>query len=350
VPSSRVGKFLVLLGINAAALGAMVVVFELVFGNWFLPFMPPTPRMVDLSYVYRQNLYAPASDVSYVRDGYGLRGRHEPISAVDLVTVGGSTTDQRFLTEGETWQDVLRARAGIAVVNAGVDGMGSSSHVVVVDTWLHRIPGLRAKYYLHYLGINDGHLSLQRSERHSSRKFSFSRQFYTRSGIVHAATRLRTWLAGPIPVNHGVMTRDDAAGYGMVPVDFDRSQILDYIERAYKPVLRELIELHRSSGEVTILVSQPTNPRMIKRDGKRVLVGVQQLSRLAVSLDEINKATGEACAEYPGACRFIDLADELTFEESDFYDMVHNTPEGARKIGEYLAAKLGFIKSAQAQR
>jgi hypothetical protein len=159
--------------------------------------------------------------------------------------------------------------------------------------------------------------------------------------------RLRAWFAGPIPVNHGVMTRDDAAGHGLVPADFDRSQITDYIERGYKPVLRELIELHRGNGEITILMSQPTNPRMIKREGSQLLVRTQQLTRLAVSLDEINKATGEACAEYPGSCRFVDLANELPLEESDFYDMVHNTPVGARKIGEFLARELTFVRQAQ---
>ena len=344
---SRFAKFSVLLGVNLAALVAMVVAFELAFGNWFLPYIPPSPRMLDLAYQYRQSLYQPASTITYIRDIYGLRGRYEPLSAVQLVTVGGSTTDQRFVTEGETWQDVLRAKSGIAVANAGVDGMGGPSHAVVVDTWLHRIPGLHAKYYLHYIGINESHFSVQRSERHRSRRISFSRQFYTRSAIVHAVNRLRASFAGPIPVNHGVMTQNEVVGSGMVPVEFDTAEVLDYIERGYKPVLRELIELHRSHGEIPILVSQPANPTMIKRDGKHVLVGVQQLTKLAVSLDEVNKATGQVCAEYPGACRFIDLANELQFEPSDFYDLAHNTPKGARKVGEYLASKLTFIQPAQ---
>ena len=32
-----------------------------------------------------------------------------------------------------------------------------------------------------------------------------------------------------------------------------------------------------------------------------------------------------------------------SFEPADFYDLVHYTPGGARKIGEFLAHELGFI-------
>lgn len=39
-----------------------------------------------------------------------------------------------------------------------------------------------------------------------------------------------------------------------------------------------------------------------------------------------------------GIC--IDLAKELTFEDEDFYDGAHNTPQGAKKIGRYLYTKL----------
>jgi hypothetical protein len=30
----------------------------------------------------------------------------------------------------------------------------------------------------------------------------------------------------------------------------------------------------------------------------------------------------------------------VAWQDADFYDFVHNTPQGARKLGEYLAARL----------
>jgi len=287
----------------------------------------------------------PPSTITYVRDRYGLRGLHAPISAVDLVTVGGSTTDQRFITEGQTWQDVIHELTGIVVANAGVDGMGSQSHTVVLETWLHDIPGLRPKYYLHYLGINEAHLSVERSRAHRSRYISWSRAIYTRSAIVHAVNRMRGWFGGPVLVAHGVLTTDEVVGNGLVPADTDRRQIADFIERAYKPNLRELLEVHRRHGERAILVSQPANPGIVKHQDGKLLVGTEKVTRLAFALDEINATTGEICRENADVCRFIDLAGRVPFEPEDFYDLVHNTPQGARKIGEFLARELAFIKA-----
>ena len=39
----------------------------------------------------------------------------------------------------------------------------------------------------------------------------------------------------------------------------------------------------------------------------------------------------------------IDLAGELDFEDSDFYDSYHNTPQGAAKIGRYLYQKMAHL-------
>jgi len=44
------------------------------------------------------------------------------------------------------------------------------------------------------------------------------------------------------------------------------------------------------------------------------------------------------CAEVKARC--IDLAGELRFGPGDYYDAVHTTPQGSRKIGLYLAGKI----------
>ena len=52
------------------------------------------------------------------------------------------------------------------------------------------------------------------------------------------------------------------------------------------------------------------------------------------------------CREYADRCVFIDLAQRLRFDPTDFYDLGHNTPQGARKIGLFLAEQLKAIRKS----
>src|SRR3954452_3242831 len=158
----RLPAFVLLVTVNLLVATAGVAAIELAFGDWRARYMPPLGAVVDRTYVYRQSLYEPAGDIVYSRDKYGLRGVHEPLSRVQLVTVGGSTTDQRYIEDSQTWQEVLRSRTGIAVANAGSDGMSSFGHIVAVREWLHELPGFSPRYYLHYLGATDASLSAGR--------------------------------------------------------------------------------------------------------------------------------------------------------------------------------------------
>src|SRR5262249_53516482 len=155
------------------------------------------------------------------------RGLKDPIARVELVTVGGSTTDQQFITEGETWQDVLHARTGIVLANAGVPGMTSHGHVLALQDWLHRIPALPAKHYLHYLDVNDAML-----HPFAPAKDGWAQQLRPRSAIWLALTKFRLQLAGPIVVNHA------AFGWGARPgpwieAKIDPALIAHYVEETF---------------------------------------------------------------------------------------------------------------------
>src|SRR5262245_48152551 len=111
------GNFLVF------ALG--IISLELFFGDWFGGHRL-WGLLCDVQFVYSaKDIYGVERKIHYVRDRQCLRGRYDPLS-VDVITVGGSTTDQRYLTEGETWQDRAAAYFAqhgrkLSIANAGVD-------------------------------------------------------------------------------------------------------------------------------------------------------------------------------------------------------------------------------------
>jgi len=55
-------------------------------------------------------------------------------------------------------------------------------------------------------------------------------------------------------------------------------------------------------------------------------------------MEILNKKTLETCRQIGGIP--IDLANEVEWADEDFYDFFHNTPKGAKKIGQYLFTQL----------
>ena len=105
-------------------------------------------------------MVAAGSDV-YTRDRYGLRGNYGDDPAnIEILVIGGSTTDEGFITDGETWVDVLGRRltgAGVprVTVNAGVSDHTTVGHLYSFDAWFPEIPGLKPRFFITLIGVND---------------------------------------------------------------------------------------------------------------------------------------------------------------------------------------------------
>ena len=73
--------------------------------------------------------------VIYKRDEYGFRDRHKDFKDIDVLVLGGSTTDERWLKDEDTWTNQLQEKLkiyykkDIDVVNSGIDGQSSFGHI-----------------------------------------------------------------------------------------------------------------------------------------------------------------------------------------------------------------------------
>jgi hypothetical protein len=342
-------KFLIIAGVNVALLGVLLLTFELVFGTWLTTSVPPRAAIVGRSLNYRQALYDPPSEVSYVRDNYGLRGVHEPLERIELVTVGGSTTDQRYITEGKTWPDILRALTGLAVANAGIDGMSSFGHFLAVYEWLHRIANFHPKCYVHLIGVNDATIAFEPNwYGRSVNQSLLYREIGDRSAIARIVREFIENKVELITIRHQRVPPPSFGLIQLVETDFDGNRVREFIETIYKPNLRALLQLHRGRREIAFLVSQIGHPGFIKFIGQQVY-GPPASSdatwprRYALSLALVNQATEAVCREESDYCRFVDLARAANFDAADFYDLVHQSPIGARKTAAFLANAVAGI-------
>ena len=110
-----------------------------------------------------------------------------------------------------------------------------------------------------------------------------------------------------------------------------------------KERVRTLVEASKSMGSKPIFISQVRRSYRKPNghvegidfplqwtDGEKIN-GMDEFHMMGL----INEALLQVAQENEAG--FIDLAQKLSFEEEDFYDISHNTPQGAAKIGHFLA-------------
>lgn len=332
--------------INLALLLLLAGAAELSFGTWFSTdpldqlSLPRDIRVIaDAS-----TLYPGGGQFVYARDRWGLRGAVTDPAKVTILTIGGSTTNQLYLPEDQTWQKALeqsfRAEGHeVVVANAGIDGQSTVGHLATLERWVSHVPGLKPRFVLAYVGINDTHITGSWIDVlvHPSPW----KQMAQKSAIV----RLSRQLAGMVKARRAKLQHQ--------AIDFDAARWTDKPNRpsdhggpdaeGYKQRLKTMAQSIHRMGAVPVFITQPRGDYRVV-DGKVLgvasaegLNGVDQYRLLAA----LNQATREVCRDEGLLC--LDLARELTFDKGDFYDYLHNTPAGAAKIGRWLHGKLAGL-------
>ncbi|HLO76667.1 MAG TPA: SGNH/GDSL hydrolase family protein [Magnetospirillum sp.] len=338
-------KILSVAAVNLGLLLAMVVIAELVFGTWFSKEPLDQLGLVrDMSTTISAGpLYPGGQDFTYRRDHWGFRGAGVDPAQVTVLTVGGSTTNQLYLPDDATWQAVmareLRAHGHpVVIANAGIDGQSTIGHLRAMQDWFPHVPGLKPRFILFYVGINDVHADGGAVDKlqHASR-VKWMRQH---SALWQAGAK----IAGMFTARRARLTHERvdfaAAQWTDKPVEPDWR---DTATPAYRDRLRALARAAHAMGAVPVFVTQSrvdykvVDGKVLGMVGGDELNGVDHYRRLSA----FNDATRAVCVEERLLC--LDLARELTFDPGDFYDYLHNTPQGAEKIGRWLAAKLAGL-------
>lgn len=342
-----------IVAVNGALIVAALVAAELIFGSWIwgpdysvLNIPRNTLRHFDVS-----RLYPGHGPAVYSRDEHGLRGPYPEPGRIDILVMGGSTADEIYVSDGLTWVDQLRrafAEAGrpLVVVNAAIDGQSTVGHIRAIDLWFPNIPGLKTRYVLIYVGINDAAVNPRHVSRYDEmkspeplrrfryylmnnsilyNKFRQVRGMFTawRRQLVHGATRI-----------DNTEWRPAAAGAS----DEALAKTLEPRLAAYASRLRTLVGKIRAEMQAEpILVTQKHGNYKIA-DGRllaRVATGGQPATDDAFrTLAAFNRTTLAICAERKVFC--VDLAAGLEFHDGDFYDHIHTTPAGSRRIGRFI--------------
>jgi lysophospholipase L1-like esterase len=331
----------------------VVVPIELYFGTWLsgqgaIAKFDAGPNTLEKLSIPS---YPPGTTITFRRDQYGFRGGPANPADINVLTIGDSTTIERYNDESDTWtavlQRVLREEGcAMTIANAGIDGYATAGHIASFDGWLDRVPGLKPGFIVDYVGLNDAigdptkanfinserYPGLWRQLQHYVAAHSALHRFY-----VTLRRNFRARKAG-LPYGATPAPRTLTWEVASLPSDFGAAVALK-VER-YRQRLTELDRVIRKFGSRPIYITQK------RADGRLVDGQWQQLvgslgARDGATLAAINATTLAFCRDTGETC--VDVAGELDLPADEFADSIHTTPAGSAHIARFLTAKLAPI-------
>jgi lysophospholipase L1-like esterase len=359
------------IAINLIVFAVLILALELMFGTWFSQTHAlhqfTKPRNIALE---RPNpLGGEPATVRYTRDANGFRGLDGDVGEIDILTVGGSTTDQRFLDDSATFQAQLQALFAqqgrrVVIANAGIDGQSTFGHIANFDAWFSRIDGLRARYILFYVGINDALILSEKPEfdgLESTGRLRRIQLFIREKSAFYQLYLIAKQALRPQQQTHHISQANFAvapplATEGTLAADALQAPEITRALNILGANITTLAGLSRDMGAVPIFVTQRSTA-WTWQDGK--LVGItdivpgflnrytQRFGKInGIDIHRIERAIADriltACHAADALC--FDLMGEVQFNlAQDFYDEVHNTAKGAGVVARYLKDKLAQV-------
>ena len=292
----------------------------------------------------------------HTKNSLGFRGPEPPrdfANRLTILTIGGSTTECLFLSDGKTWTDVLARQLGskipnLWVNNAGLDGQSSYGHIVLLQDF---VTTLRPKIAIFLVGTND--VGLDRSNTFDS---ALTPQATTAGRTIRIVLNHSEVLT--LVQNLARARQAQQRGFGHSEIDVaalkdlaidpaaadDTKRRYSALLPAYADRLRRILGLCRDHGIEPILVTQPALFGSVVDPATGVDLTRKQVNgrgngALEWELLELYNDVTRQVARSDGAF-LVDLAHALPKDSRLFYDFLHFTNEGAEAVGTIVASAL----------
>ena len=293
--------------------------------------------------------------IHYSRNSLGFRGPELPDSISKLtsvITIGGSTTECRFQSDSLTWsfllyQSLKKEKPDIWLNNAGIDGHSTFGHLLLLDEYVLKI---KPDYALFLTGINDEEIeqpdefdlmtekkitttsfkgfikSLLNHTELGRTAFNFYHvQIAYKKGLIHREINIKELADSPLP-DSIINTRIAHQG--------------KYIT-AYKQRISKLLTKCEQAGICPVLITQPSllgdfvdSATQIQMGNKWINDG--SLSDNCMLEGKVLELYNDVLRSFSGKFDVIDLAKEMPKSSIYYYDFIHFTNEGAKKVSEIL--------------
>ena len=293
--------------------------------------------------------------IYYSRNSLGFRGP-EPTNSISklnsIITIGGSTTECKFLSDSTTWPFLLGEALKDSIPNlwlnnAGIDGHSTFGHLHLLKEYVLK---LKPKYVLLLTGVND----VETEQPESFDLMNDNRVHYNSFKQFFKSVLNKTEIGSAIFQFYAIRL---AYKKGLIHKEVDFKHLPDttftdaYIQEqlaqqktylsGYQTRLQEIITLCRTNGIQPILLTQPSlygaytdSTTGIKMDTK--YYSADGHIKNNVLQEQVLEEYNNIVRSFANQTTVIDLSKLMPKNTIYFYDFIHFNKKGSAKVAEIL--------------
>lgn len=344
---NKIKSFLKVFFYNFLFLVVFIFIIELFFGHWFKNSLQNKLASERNVYkVYKTDFKYLKNTSLYIKNNFGLRVEtiRDNIEFPDIVFIGGSTINQKFLNYNETVVGIVKKNFNkLKIINAGVDGMSIKGNLNSFELWFDKIKNFNPKYYIVTLGVNDRYMietfkfrdfidNLEEaSHKDNLREYIQSNSFFITNGRV---------LKSALYLKYGIDFNIKKVKKNHVYVERNRNEFISFIEieNKYKELDNvEKLKYENFSKWYFIKLDELAKKITMR---KSIPIYITQTTGYGHSYKSyiIAKTIIDYCEMTKIYC--IDVAKKVNFEFDDFYDKSHLNIKGTKKMASFLINEL----------
>lgn len=349
-------KYLLFLGIGwLLILIPFFLIIELFFGSWLVSDLTKkwqdaerynVMRNLTISYDISKIYSGSQTIIKYSRDKNGLRMICKNPADIDILTIGGSTTDQRYLRIEDTFQyhleKKLSAHLGrkVCIANAGLDGHSTHGHLASFEYWLPLIQDLAPKHILLYVGINDAGFRFEEHKGFDSINEDTFKGYLKANSVIYSVIRRLKYAFVNSAESAAYAGHNDKSQfiYSATSISNATPSLAEKNAELFYDRLELLLARINKMKAKHICITQPHQLSVVTNNKtKGIASAFEYQSEVYNGLDydfalrKLNNVLSDLCTEK----RLIDVYHH-PFSNDSFYDLVHTTPKGSKEISHKI--------------
>jgi hypothetical protein len=296
--------------------------------------------------------------IYYSRNSLGFRGPELPDSIsklTSIITIGGSTTECKFLSDSCTWpfllyQSLKKQNSSVWLNNAGNDGHSTFGDLLMLKEYILR---LKPDYALFLTGLNEestepDEFDLMTEKNISTRSFKgFIKSILNYSEI---GRTVFNFYHVQIAYKKGLVHREiDPAdlAISLIPESVKQKRIASQTPylNGYKNRISQILIACKNANITPVLITQPSLFGDYLDSATNIAIGNKWIKTETgesncILEQKILELYNDVLRSFSTQAIVIDLAKEMPKNFIYYYDFTHFTNEGAKKASEILYKSL----------